>query len=215
MPIIHIYSRHLKNSVDYFRKKLNLAFERGEQKRVIENFQLTNKQLATLRTKQYGVKFSPVGVKKLLHRLGFVYKKPKHVPGKLDPEAQAAFVEMYAELRENKGENDPIYFVDACHAQQNSIPVYGWIRRGVEKHLKSTGSWRRVSIHGAIDIDTLQTVTDFPKTINAYSSLRLLKKLAAKHPDAEAIHIILDNATYYTSAWLRDQLAALPAQAMP
>jgi len=32
----------------------------------------------------YGVKYSPTGVKELLHRLSFVYKKLKHVPGKCD-----------------------------------------------------------------------------------------------------------------------------------
>ena len=93
--------------------------------------------------KKYGVKYSPAGVKQLLYRLGFVYKKPKHVPGKLDPEAQAAFVETYEKLRKNKGENDPIIFADACHPQQNSIPSYGWIRRGAEKERKSSGSRRQ------------------------------------------------------------------------
>ncbi len=172
-----------------------------------ENIYLESNAIRHHIAKKYGVKFSSAGVKKLLHRLDFVYKKPTHVPGKLDQEAQAAFVEMYAALRENMGENDHLYFADACHPQQNSVPSYGWIRRGVEKHLPSTGSRRRVNIHGAIDIDTLETVTDFAKTIDAESSLRLFKKLAAKRPNAEAIHVVLDNASYYTSGWLRDRLA--------
>ncbi|MBW8035738.1 MAG: transposase [Planctomycetes bacterium] len=32
--------------------------------------------------RQYGVRYSVSGVTDLLHRLGFSYKKPKHVPGK-------------------------------------------------------------------------------------------------------------------------------------
>ena len=156
--------------------------------------------------KKYGVKYSSSGVKKLLHRLGFVYKKPKHVPGKLDPEAQAAFFKTYKKLRKNKGENDPIIFADACHPQHNSIPAYGWIRRGVEKELKSNGGRRRVNIHGAVDIDTMETFTDFAKTIDAKSSLRLFRKLIAKYPNAKKIHVFVDNATYYTSTWLRQKL---------
>ena len=76
-------------------------------------------------------------MKDLLHRLGFVYKKPKQVPGKLDPVKQEAFVEKYESLRKNNGWNDPICFADACHPQHNSIPAYGWIRCGKENMLKS------------------------------------------------------------------------------
>jgi len=45
----------------------------------------------------------------LLHRLGFSYKKPTHVPGKQDPVQQEAFVEGYERLKAAKGDNDPIY----------------------------------------------------------------------------------------------------------
>jgi transposase len=43
--------------------------------------------------KQYGVHYSVSGVTDLLHRLGFSYKKPTHVPGKQDPAQQQAFLE--------------------------------------------------------------------------------------------------------------------------
>jgi hypothetical protein len=52
------------------------------------------------------------------------------VPGKLDPQAQQEFIAYYEQLKKTKGENDPIYFGDAVHPQYNSIPSYGWIRRG-------------------------------------------------------------------------------------
>ncbi|MCL2348546.1 MAG: winged helix-turn-helix domain-containing protein [Planctomycetaceae bacterium] len=42
--------------------------------------------------KTCGVKYSPTGVRELLHRPGFVDKKPKHMPGKVDMEKQAAFI---------------------------------------------------------------------------------------------------------------------------
>ncbi len=34
-----------------------------------------------------------------LHRLAFVYKKPKLVPGKTNKEKQKAFIEKYNELK--------------------------------------------------------------------------------------------------------------------
>jgi len=154
----------------------------------------------------FGVQYKPSGVKDLLHRLGFVYKKPKHVPGKLDPEKQAAFIAKYKKLRKNKGKNDPIYFGDGCHPQFNSIPAYGWIRRGEEKELKSNCGRQRVNINGAVDIETLETVTDFADSINSQSTIRLFDKLEAKHPDAKVIHVIIDNAKYYKSKLVKERL---------
>ena len=37
-------------------------------------------------------------MKELLHRLNFVYKKPKYVPGKLDPAKQVVFVTEYEKI---------------------------------------------------------------------------------------------------------------------
>jgi transposase len=178
-------------------------------KHLDENTYIDSKAVAHYIEKKYGVQYSRTGVKELLHRLNFVYKKPKHVPGKLDPAKQAVFVAEYEILRKTKGKNDPIYFADACHPQHNSIPAYGWIRRGTDKELKSNGGRKRVNINGAVDIDTLETVTDFTKSVNGASSLRLFKKIAAKHPKAKAIHVYLDNASYYVSKWLKERLIGL------
>ena len=171
-----------------------------------ETTYLTSNAIQNYIKKQYSIEYSSSGIKDLLDRLGFVYKKPKQVPGKLDPVKQEAFVEEYESLRKTKGRNDPIYFADACHPQHNSIPAYGWIRRGKEKMLKSNGGRKRVNIHGAVNIGTLDTVVDFTKTVNKESSLRLFQKIIKKHPKAKVIHIVLDNATYYTSRWLKEQL---------
>ena len=62
-------------------------------------------------------------MKELLHRLNFVYKKPKHVLGKLDPAKQEEFLSEYAKLRKTKGKNDPVYFADAVHPPHDSITV--------------------------------------------------------------------------------------------
>jgi transposase len=175
-------------------------------KHLEDNTYIDSKAIAEHIKKTYKIKYSQSGLKDLLHRMDFVYKKPKHVPGKLDPEKQAEFVNEYEKLRENKGENDPIYFCDACHPQHNSIPAYGWIKKGTDKELKSNGGRKRVNINGAVDIETLDIVTDFAKSVNGESSLRLFRKLEAKHPDAKEIHVILDNASYYKSIWLKEQL---------
>ncbi len=137
----------------------------AQQKELAEhldnNTYIDSKAIAVHILKTYKIKYSPSGLKDLLHRIGFVYKKPKHVPGKLDPAKQAEFLNEYVRLRKNKGENDPIYFCDACHPQHNSQPAYGWIRKGYDKELPANGGRKRVNINGAVNIETLDIVTDF------------------------------------------------------
>jgi transposase len=155
---------------------------------------------------QYGVCYSVSGVVDLLHRLGFSYKKPTHVPGKQDPARQQAFIEEYEHLKAEKGENDPIYFADATHPQHNSVPSYGWMKKGQAKELKANCGRQRLNINGAMDIETLEPVTGFYDTINADTTIDLFAKIEAKHTEAEAIYIIVDNARYYRSSVLAEAL---------
>ncbi len=100
--------------------------------------------------KQFKVKYSIRGMTNLLHRLGYTYKKPKLVPGKSDVKAQEEFVEFYNELKNTKGANDLIYFMDGAHPQHNSVAGYGWIKKGKVKELKSNTGRQRLNINGAI-----------------------------------------------------------------
>ena len=155
---------------------------------------------------QYGVHYSVSGVTDLLHRLDFSYKKPTHVPGKQNPAQQQAFLEEYACIKAEKGKNDPLYFADATHPQHNSVPSYGWIKKGKEKALKANCGRQRLNINGAINIETLEPVTGFYDTINAQAAIDLFAKIEAKHPDAETIYIIVDNARYYRSCLLKEHV---------
>jgi len=76
-------------------------------------------------------------------------------------------------LKASKGKNDPIYFADATHPQRNSIPSYGWSKKGQEKELKANCGRQRLNINGAINIETLEPATGFYDTTNADSSMSL------------------------------------------
>jgi len=186
--------------------KLN-EHQRCELERHLETYLLPDaKSVIAYIEKQYKVHYSVSGVTDLLHRLGFSYKKPTHVPGKQDPAKQQAFLEEYEQIKATKGKNDPIYFADATHPQHNSVPSYGWIKKGTEKELKANCGRQRLNINGAIDIETLEPVTGFYDTINAQAALDLFRKIEAKHPKAKVIYVIVDNARYYCSRWLKEKL---------
>ncbi len=98
---------------------------------------LTAKQVAYYVEATWQVTYSERGMAQLLYRLGFVYKKPKLIPGKADAERQRAFIEEYRKLKENLNPEDRIYFMDATHPHHNPIAGYGWIKRGKDHEIRS------------------------------------------------------------------------------
>ena len=160
---------------------------------------LSAKDIARWVAEQFGVHYSESGMTALLHRLGYVYKKPKLVPGKANRAAQEAHLEDYKKLKANRGEHDPIYFMDAVHPQHNPALSCGWIKRGEERHVPSNTGRRRVNVNGAIDLETLAPIVRFDETINAASTIALFKQIEQANPKAERIAIICDNARYYRS----------------
>ena len=54
----------------------------------------------------YGVTYSLSGMHAVLYRLGFVYKKCRHIPSKADEAKQRAFLEMYYKLKQQKQPED-------------------------------------------------------------------------------------------------------------
>jgi transposase len=167
---------------------------------------LTVQEIVAYVQEHFGVAYTVSGMTDLLHRLKFVYKKPKRVPGKADPKAQESFLEVYEKLKENKGDKDPVYFMDGTHPQHNTMPAYGWIKEGEAKEIKSNTGRKRLNINGALNSEDLSMVARFDESINAQSTLALLGQLERRHAQAKTIYVICDNAAYYRSAMVSDSL---------
>ena len=99
---------------------------------------------------------------KLLHRLGFKYKKPKLIPGKLDIDKQEEFKLQYSLLKGNLCRDEEIYFMNSVHPQYQTRARCGWKR----KH-----------IIGAINLKNLEVVNTDNSKVNGDSIIAFLKKL--------------------------------------
>lgn len=143
----------------------------------------------------YGKKYSIEGMTHLLHKLGFVYKKTKIIPGKLDPQEQEQFKKDYHALKENLKPEDNIYFLDASHPHHNNKSSYGWIPKGEERWIKTNTGRSRVNINGALNLDGLTIITRLEETINANAMVLLIKSIEQRQPEGK-IYLILDNARY-------------------
>ena len=158
----------------------------------------TAKEVATYVFKTYGFAYSVIGVTKLLHRLGFTYKKPKIIPGRASRDKQEEFLKKYEEIKSNLKENDQVYFLDSTHPTHNTKPSYGWILKGKnnDKFVKTNSGRCRINLHGALSLRNHKAVVLDEKTIDHKSTLKLLRRLKRAHPKGK-IYLILDNASYY------------------
>jgi len=169
-----------------------------------ENLYQSAKDIANWVLENFGVSYTESGMTALLHRLDYVHKKPKPVPGKANREAQEKFLEEYNNLKENKNKDDPIYFMDATHPQHNPVVVNGWIKCGKEQEIPTNTGRKRVNINGAIDVENLEPVVRFDDTVNADSTIALFEQLEAINLVAIWIYVICDNARYYRSKAVKE-----------
>jgi transposase len=198
-------------TVEAYLKDYNSNQKTKNDPRGGQNFKLTEKQSQELEKHlqertylkvkhiiayvevQYGVKYSRSGMTLWLNQHNFAYKCPKKVPGKLDPEKQKAFVEEYERLKRHLNSEDEIYFVDAVHPEHQSQAVCGWIRKGIQKTLQTTGKQRRLHFAGALCLKGMKIVTNEYETVDADAMLDFFRKLENRSK-APTIHVILDNA---------------------
>jgi transposase len=170
----------------------------------------------------YQIYYSISGMVKLLHRLGFTYKKPTLVPDKLDPTKQDQWLQQYFELEQQaQNDGDIILFGDACHPTHNTIAHSCWQKVGKDntKEIKAKTGRDRVNIMGCYGLYNQQAILKQFETINANSILDFIKKVQQEYKwqdsqprpqnqtqSPQNITIILDNARVHHANIVQDWL---------
>lgn len=172
------------------------------------NTQTRAKDVVAYIKNKYGFSYSIIGATKLLHRLGFSYKKPKVIPGKANLDKQKEFLGQYEEIKSELKGNDQLYFLDSTHPTHNTTPSYGWILKGKknDKFIKTNSGRERLNLNGALNLKDNKALVLEEKTIDSEATIRLCKRLLRQHPKGK-IYLILDNASHHHSkavkVWLK------------
>ncbi|MFO0415873.1 MAG: IS630 family transposase [Pseudomonadota bacterium] len=91
-----------------------------------------------------------------------------------------------------------VYYADGTHPQHNTDCAHGWIKRGQNKEIKTNSGRQRVNINGVVNAhDLTNVVIEESSSINAQSTIALLKKLEQKNKSLQRIFVVADNARYY------------------
>lgn len=195
---------------DYRIKESKLTDEQKDLLRshLNEHLYVDSKLIIAHIIHEFGVRYSESGINVLLHTLGFVYKRPKHVPSGADPVAQEDFIRRFQKLMASKSADAALYFVDAMHPTHNSAPSYGWILRGEDKELPSNCGRQRLNINGALNIETHEVIVQAVDKVNADAMVNLLKQIDAVNQAADVIYVVSDNAGYNHSKAVKEYLSS-------
>lgn len=175
------------------QSKLTPAETQELEQHLVKKTYLKVKDIVVYVLSRFGKKYSRSGMTAWLEDHGFAFKRPKKVPGKLDPEAQARFIEEYRKLKDSLGDNEEIYFMDAVHPEYQSHAACGWIKKGECKTLQTTGRQVRLHFAGALCLKGMNLVVNEYDTIDGPAVIDFFRQLEKKST-ATTIHVILDNA---------------------
>ena len=212
-----LYVSHGIEGLIKFNYKGGISYLNTDQLKELDHHLQVHTYLRAIEIREYikqffRVEYSTDAVRALLIRMGFVYKKPKHIPSKADEEKQKTWVAEYEDLKANKNPEDQIYFMDGVHPQHNSMAAYGWIKKGTQKHLKANTGRERLNLNGAINIEDLQNISILIRedpVINAQSTIKLVEQIKEQQTSG-FIHIVCDNARYYRCNLVKEYLTNNP-----
>ncbi len=134
------------------------------------------------------------------------HRKPKAISRKLDPQRQAVFIKAYENLLNQLEADATVIFADAVHPTHAVRPVGCWAPKEVPVAVEQSSGQDRLNVHGAINLETGQTIMKDVLTVDAASTILLLMEIEAMYPRMRLIHVFLDNARYHhanlVQAWL-------------
>ncbi len=162
---------------------------------------------------RFAIEYHPQGLVKLLHRLGFAYKKTTLVAPKADPLKQVEFVAQLEQQISQLAADEVVYFADAVHPQHNTRPAHGWIEVGQQRPIACNSSRYRININAVVNaLNPVEVIARQDSTIDSFSTIALFEQLLAVNPTKRCIHIYCDSARYYVSKQVAEWLADKPIE---
>jgi transposase len=206
----HLYERSGRSGVEGLPYGGRRAALDDEQQKALaawidETVPQTAKEVCAQVQARFGVSYTAHAMAKLLRRLDFVHKRPKCVPAKADEAAQRAFVaQTLLPLMQAADERSPLYFVDATHPAHTGRPAHGWMRKGITRELRSNHGRVHLNINGALCWHDRSIVHRQEEKITSAAMIALLEDIAARHPSASPISVVIDNAKYNISREIKE-----------
>jgi hypothetical protein len=138
-------------------------------------------------------------VRRVLHRLGFRWRRPRPVPPEKDSEDQREqkrrrLLDVLSIVKEAGS-----FFQDETRLETNPKVGLCWMRKGKQRPLRTPGTNRKVWISGALNFSTGRLHWVKGERKNDELFMELLDQLRRTYRCHRELHLAVDNDSSYTS----------------
>src|SRR5262249_35520302 len=153
--------------------------------------------LALLLWEEHRIRLSPETVRRGMHRLGFVWRRPRPVVGPHDPEYERKIRRIQRLLR-RLPEDETVVFQDEVDVHLNPKLGSCWMPRGEQAEVRTPGNNEKAHIAGSIHWRTgTLLLSAAGRKRNAVLFVAHLDDLCRRLRTYRVIHVICDNARFH------------------
>jgi putative transposase len=158
--------------------------------------------VAVVAEQKQGVCLSPETVRRMLHEEQMVWRRPRPVVRRQDPDRQRKLNRLRRFLR-TLPENEVVVFQDEMELSTNPDIGSMWMKKGQQAEVVTPGTHQKVYLAGSLNWRTgklLITYGQVGKGINQDLFIAHLEELRNVYRCYTKIHVICDNAKAHTGA---------------
>lgn len=200
----------LKNHFQGHNNKMTKEQEKEFCEHIENNFVPDAKVACYIVKQKFGMDYTQQGMVITLRRLGFSYKKPKIIPGKMPPkEKQEEVAKEINSIDENLKADEDLLYLDGAGMVHNIRPAYGWIKKGKKKVIKTNTGREKMNINGLYNPNTNEVICveqDGKVSVTQETNIELLEKYKKLHPEKHRVYIVMDNAKSNKSKMLKEYI---------
>jgi putative transposase len=145
------------------------------------------------------VRISEESARRMLHREGLAWRRPRPVIRKEDPQYEEK-IEKVLQLLSALPVDETAVFQD--EAKASTLPDIGsmWMKKGEQAELPTPGNQQKSVIAGSLNWRTGKVIATEGATMNGKLFVEHLEELRQRYRRYRKIHVICDNARFHTSA---------------
>lgn len=154
-----------------------------------------------------GLRLSPSSVRRLVHSLGYVWRRPRHVLPK-DPEMGSKMRHICSTLLAAPAEA-VVLCLDECDIHLMPVLRSMWMWRGRQADVPTPGQNRKRGIFGALELEGGAFHYTITLSKKAVDFIAFLEKLTDAYP-GRPLYLVLDNASIHHAKLVQDWLKEHP-----
>jgi transposase len=164
--------------------------------------------VATVLAWEEKVRVSTETVRRVMRRLGYVWRRPRPVVGPVDPDREAKLRAIQELLRDLPADETAV-FQDEVDIHLNPKIGSCWMRRGEQAEVVTPGNNEKRHLAGSLVWRTGTLVVSPPGTRrNADLFVAHLDDLRVRFRYVRRVHVICDNAAFHRSRQVQEYLRA-------